>query len=86
MDLAYGSADSPVEQIHAAAEQYFAFYLAHPDHFRMLAFPGPPGRHAAGHDLSERLARSVDEQNRRLVEAIPRLAPRLVAPRPRGAT
>jgi TetR/AcrR family transcriptional regulator len=72
MDRAYGSADSPVEQIHAAAEQYLAFYLAHPDHFRMLAFPDPPGRYAAGHELSERLARSVDEQNQRLVEAIRR--------------
>jgi len=72
MDRAYGSADSPVEQIHAAAEQYLAFYLAHPDHFRMLAFPDPPGRYAAGHELSERLARSVDEQNQPLVEAIRR--------------
>ncbi|QYN36266.1 TetR/AcrR family transcriptional regulator [Pseudonocardia sp. DSM 110487] len=72
MDRAYGSSDSPIEQIHAAAEQYFAFYLAHPDHFRMLAFPGPPGRYAAGRELSERLARSVDEQNQRLVDAIRR--------------
>ncbi|MHA6619608.1 TetR/AcrR family transcriptional regulator [Pseudonocardia sp. DLS-67] len=72
MDRAYGSAGSPVEQIHAAAEQYLAFYLAHPEHFRMLAFPGTPGRYAAGQELSERLARSVDEQNQRLVEAIRR--------------
>ncbi|WP_345608918.1 TetR/AcrR family transcriptional regulator [Pseudonocardia adelaidensis] len=72
MDLTYGSAGSPVEQIQAAAEQYLAFYLAHPDHFRMLAFPDPPGRYAAGRELSERLARSVDEQNQRLVDAIRR--------------
>lgn len=72
MDRAYRSSDSPVEQIHAAAEQYLAFYLAHPDYFRMLAFPDPPGRYAAGQELSERLARSVDEQNERLVEAIRR--------------
>jgi AcrR family transcriptional regulator len=72
MDRAYSSSDSPVEQIRAAAEQYLAFYLAHPEHFRMLAFPDPPGRYAAGHDLSERLARSVDAQNQRLVEAIRR--------------
>jgi AcrR family transcriptional regulator len=72
MDRAYRSSDSPVEQIHAAAEQYLAFYLAHPDHFRMLAFPDPPGRYAAGQELSERLARSVDEQNQRLVDAIRR--------------
>jgi AcrR family transcriptional regulator len=72
MDRAYRSTDSPVEQIQAAAEQYLAFYLAHPDHFRMLAFPDPPGRYPAGQELSERLARSVDEQNQRLVEAIRR--------------
>jgi AcrR family transcriptional regulator len=72
MDRAYRSAASPVDQIHAAAEQYLAFYLAHPDHFRMLAFPDPPGRYAAGQELSERLARSVDEQNQRLVDAIRR--------------
>jgi hypothetical protein len=38
----------------------------------MLAFPDPPGRYAAGRELSERLARSVDEQNQRLVDAIRR--------------
>lgn len=38
----------------------------------MLAFPDPPGRYAAGQELSERLARSVDEQNQRLVDAIRR--------------
>lgn len=72
MDRAYRSTDSPVEQIQAAAEQYLAFYLAHPDHFRMLAFPDPPGRYPAGQELSQRLARSVDEQNQQLVEAIRR--------------
>lgn len=72
MDLAYRSGATPVEQIRAAAEQYLAFYLAHPDYFRMLAFPAPPGRYAAGKELSERLARAVDEQNRRLVDAVRR--------------
>jgi TetR/AcrR family transcriptional regulator len=70
MDRAYLSGGTPVEQIYAAAEQYLAFYLAYPDYFRMLAFPGPPGQYAAGQDLAQRLARSVDEQNRRLVEAL----------------
>jgi AcrR family transcriptional regulator len=70
MDRAYLSGGTPVEQIYAAAEQYLAFYLAYPDYFRMLAFPGPPGQYAAGRDLAQRLARSVDEQNRRLVEAL----------------
>ena len=72
MDLAYRSGATPVEQIRAAAEQYLAFYLAHPDYFRMLAFPPPPGRYAAGRELSERLARAVDEQNQRLVDAVRR--------------
>ncbi|OLS99053.1 TetR family transcriptional regulator [Pseudonocardia sp. CNS-004] len=72
MDLAYRSGTTPVEQIRAAAEQYLAFYLTHPDYFRMLAFPAPPGRYAAGQELSERLARAVDEQNQRLVDAIRR--------------
>jgi TetR/AcrR family transcriptional regulator len=72
MDLAYRSGATPVEQIRAAAEQYLAFYLAHPDYFRMLAFPAPPGRYAAGTELSERLARAVDEQNQRLVDAVRR--------------
>jgi AcrR family transcriptional regulator len=72
MDLAYRSGATPVEQIRAAAEQYLAFYLAHPDYFRMLAFPAPPGRYAAGRELSERLARAVDEQNQRLVDAVRR--------------
>jgi TetR/AcrR family transcriptional regulator len=70
MDAAYRAGDSPITQIHAAAEQYLAFYLSHPEYFRMLAFPDPPGRYAAGHELAQRLARSVDEQNQRLVEAI----------------
>jgi AcrR family transcriptional regulator len=60
----------PVEQIYAAAEQYLDFYLDHPDYFRMLAFPGQPGQYQAGQELSERLVRAVDEQNRRLVEAL----------------
>jgi AcrR family transcriptional regulator len=70
MDAAYRAGDSPITQIRAAAEQYLAFYLDHPDYFRMLAFPDPPGRYAAGQELAQRLARSVDEQNQRLVAAI----------------
>jgi len=70
MDRAYRISDTPVEQIRAAAEQYLAFYLAHPDYFRMLAFPDPPGRYAAGQELAQRLAHSVQEQNQRLVDAI----------------
>jgi len=70
MDRAYTAERTPVEQIYAAAEQYLGFYLDHPDYFRMLAFPGAPGQYAAGQELSERLAGAVDQQNRRLVEAL----------------
>lgn len=70
MDRAYTTERTPVEQIYAAAEQYLGFYLDHPDYFRMLAFPGAPGQYAAGQELSERLAGAVDQQNRRLVEAL----------------
>ncbi|MGW1341006.1 TetR/AcrR family transcriptional regulator [Kribbella sp. NPDC002412] len=70
MDRAYTADRSPVEQLYAAAEQYLDFYLDHPDYFRMLAFPGQPGQYQAGHELSERLVRAVNEQNRRLVEAL----------------
>jgi TetR/AcrR family transcriptional regulator len=70
MDRAYTSSRSPIKQIYAAAEQYLDFYLDHPDYFRMLAFPSQPGHYQAGHDLAERLVRAVDEQNRRLVEAL----------------
>jgi AcrR family transcriptional regulator len=72
MDRAYLRAGSPLEQLYAAADAYLDFYLAHPDYFRMLAFPSAPGQYPAGHDLVERLARSVDEQNQRLVDALRR--------------
>jgi TetR/AcrR family transcriptional regulator len=70
MDLAYTPDRSPVEQLYAAAEEYLRFYLEAPEYFRMLAFPADPGRYQAGRELSERLARSVDEQNARMVEAL----------------
>ena len=70
MDLAYTADRSPVEQLYAAAEEYLRFYLEAPEYFRMLAFPGDPGRYQAGRDLAERMARSVDEQNARMVEAL----------------
>ncbi|PRX45000.1 TetR family transcriptional regulator [Prauserella shujinwangii] len=70
MDRAYTAGRSPVEQLYAAADEYLEFYLAHPDYFRMLAFPHAPGQYAAGRDLADRLAHSVDQQNRRLVEAL----------------
>lgn len=72
MDLAYVDCRDPVEQLHAAAEEYLAFYLANPEYFRMLAFPAEPGSYTAGHDLADRLADSVDEQNQRMVDAIKR--------------
>ncbi|TDO46207.1 TetR family transcriptional regulator [Kribbella sp. VKM Ac-2527] len=70
MDRAYVVGRSPVEQIYAAAEQYLDFYLDHPEYFRMLAFPNGPGQYQAGQELSQRLVRAVDEQNRRLVDAL----------------
>jgi len=70
MDRAYADGRGPVEQLYAAAEEYLAFYLRHPDFFRMLAFPNAPGTYAAGRDLGERLARLVDEQNDRMVVAL----------------
>lgn len=70
MDRAYTAGRTPIEQLYAAAEEYLGFYLANPDYFRMLAFPTDPGRYAAGKDLAERLARSVDEQNARMVAAL----------------
>jgi TetR/AcrR family transcriptional regulator len=72
MDLAYTDDRGPIEQLEAAAQEYLAFYLAHPEYFRMLAFPSDPGRYPAGRELSDRLAASVDEQNSRMVTAIRR--------------
>ena len=70
MDLAYVEGRSPVDQLYAAADEYLAFYLANPEYFRMLAFPTDPGSYAAGRDLAERLADSVNEQNSRMVDAL----------------
>jgi len=70
MDRAYTTDRTPVEQLFAAAEEYLAFYVANPEYFRMLAFPGGPGSYPAGRDLAERLAASVAEQNGRMVEAL----------------
>ncbi|WP_406277732.1 TetR/AcrR family transcriptional regulator [Nocardia sp. NBC_00881] len=72
MDNAYTADRGPLEQLYAAAEEYLQFYLSNPQYFRMLAFPSAPGRYAAGKDLSDRLARSVDEQNNRMVQALDR--------------
>ena len=70
MDLAYTDGRGPLDQLYAAADAYLAFYLDNPEYFRMLAFPVDPGSYPAGRDLAERLAKSVDEQNGRMVEAI----------------
>jgi TetR/AcrR family transcriptional regulator len=70
MDRAYTAGRTPREQIEAAANQYLQFYLDHPEHFRMLAFPPDPGQYAAGEDLTARLASRVDEQNQRLADAL----------------
>ncbi len=70
MDLAYTDSRGPIDQLYAAAEEYLAFYLENPEYFRMLAFPVDPGSYPAGRELGERLAKSVDEQNGRMVEAI----------------
>ncbi|WP_308282818.1 TetR/AcrR family transcriptional regulator [Pseudonocardia nigra] len=72
MDRAYLSGGPPLQQLYAAADAYLDFYLAHPDYFRMLAFPSLPGQYQAGHELAERLAHSVDEQNKRMVVALRR--------------
>lgn len=72
MDRAYRDDLSAVEQIEAAALEYLAFSLEHPDHFRMLAFPPDPGHFAAGQATVDTLARRVAEQNERLVDAISR--------------
>ncbi|MHA6631191.1 TetR/AcrR family transcriptional regulator [Pseudonocardia sichuanensis] len=72
MDRAYLRSGTPLQQLYAAADAYLDFYLAHPDYFRMLAFPGAPGQYAAGHELADRLARSVHEQNERLTDALRR--------------
>lgn len=72
MDHAYTPERSPIEQLEAAAEQYLRFYLDQPEFFRMLAFPPPPGPYPAAAETAQRLARRVDEQNARMVDAIER--------------
>ena len=72
MDRAYRDDRTPVAQLYAAADEYLEFFVAYPEYFRMLAFPGDPGQYAAGKELAERLVRSVAEQNGRLVDALRR--------------
>lgn len=72
MDRAYTPGRSPIEQLEAAAEQFLRFYIDHPQYFRMLAFPGPAGNYPAAEETSARLARRVDEQNARMIDALER--------------
>jgi AcrR family transcriptional regulator len=73
MDRAYVAGRAPVEQLVAAAEQYLRFALDHPSFFRLLAFPPPLGHNnPAAAASAARLARRVDEQNARMVDAIER--------------
>lgn len=70
MDLAYAPDRSPVDQLYAAADEYLAFYVDHPDYFRMLAFPPAPGSFAAAQDAASALAAAVVSQNGRMVRAL----------------
>lgn len=70
MDRAYVEGRSPREQLEAAAEEYLAFYLAQPEYFKMLAFPGAAGSYAAGTQVADELADAVEIQNARMVAAI----------------
>jgi AcrR family transcriptional regulator len=70
MDRAYDADAGPVDQIEAAAQEYLAFYLQHPEHFRLLAAPPEPGRYPAGREVAALLTDRVAEQNDRLVAAI----------------
>ncbi len=72
MDRAYTADRTPVEQLQAAAEQYLRFALDHPAFFRLLAFPPALGPQPAAGETAARLARRVDEQNARMVDAIRR--------------
>ncbi|MGH8794326.1 MAG: TetR/AcrR family transcriptional regulator [Stackebrandtia sp.] len=72
MDRAYTADRTPRERINAAAEEYLRFYLDHPEYFRMLAFPGDPGRYPAGRELSDRMAEAIAAQNSRLVDELRR--------------
>jgi AcrR family transcriptional regulator len=81
MDLAYTAPRSPVEQLQAAADQYFQLYLDHPEFFRLLAFPPEPGRFSAATDTTSRLAQRVDRHNARLISAFERgIAEETIAP------
>jgi TetR/AcrR family transcriptional regulator len=70
MDLAYAPGRPAVDQLYAAADEYLAFYVDHPDYFRMLAFPAAPGSFAAAQDVAAVLADAVAAQNARMVQAL----------------
>ena len=72
MDRAYTPDRDPIEQLLAASEQYLLFALDHPEFFRMLAFPAKPSHYPAAADTTALLAKRVDEQNARMVDAIER--------------
>lgn len=72
MDRAYTAERTPYEQLLAASEQYLRFALEHPLFFRMLAFPQEAGAYPAGAETVERMARRVDAQNARMVDALER--------------
>jgi len=72
MDRAYTPDRNPVDQLQAASEEYLRFALDHPQFFRMLAFPTKPGPYPAAAETAALLARRVDEQNARMVDAIQR--------------
>ena len=72
MDRAYTTDRNPIEQLLAASEQYLLFALDHPEFFRMLAFPAKPSPYPAAADTTALLAKRVDEQNARMVDAIER--------------
>jgi len=72
MDRAYTPDRNPVDQLQAASGEYLRFALDHPQFFRMLAFPTKPGPYPAAAETAALLARRVDEQNARMVDAIQR--------------
>ena len=72
MDLAYTADRAPIDQLLAAAEQYFRFAREHPAYFKLLAFPADLGATPAAAAAAHTLAKRVDEQNSRMVDAIER--------------
>jgi TetR/AcrR family transcriptional regulator len=72
MDRAYTADRAPIEQLQAAAGQYFQLYVDHPQFFRLLAFPPEPGRASAGAVTASRLAQRVGRHNERLIGAFER--------------